>query len=309
MDKLRPLLFVLLAATLVGSANPQSPTKELPNPATLNSLLEAIGRRTQEYTDVIMGLAWTELIAIQELDDNFRPKGPPREYRYEAIVVRQPLPNDPKQTRLVASRELKTVDGKPASQAELKRGKCRDTNPSPVYGMPLSFLLSPERGRYNFAPVSEEQLNGRASLVVSVTPAFSNQTPAKPEIRIEGDCFSLGGVPPAEGRIWIDREREEVVQVSWLQPRPIEFSIPAGVNWKGPFFVFRPGRQIRLERQESRTRFERVSFEEPHQTVLMPVESESLTFLSGTGSPGLKTTTRYSQFKRFLTDVKVKETQ
>ncbi len=309
MHRPHPILLCLLLTTLVGPASPQAQSSQLPDPATLNALIEAIGQRTQKHTDEILGLAWTEVIVIEELDDSFRVKGKPKEYRYEAIVVRQPSADVNTETRLVGSRELKTVDGKPASQSELKRDKCRETNPSPVYGMPLSFLLAPERARYTFAPISEEQFGGRQTLVVSVALAFSSPIPAKPEVRVDEGCFSLVGAPSTEGRIWIDRDRHEVLRVSWRLPRPLEFSIPAGVNWKGPFFVFRPGRQLRLERQESRTRFERVSFEEPQQVVLLPVENESLTFISGTGSPGLKTTTRYTQFKRFLTDVRVKEVQ
>jgi hypothetical protein len=41
----------------------------------------------------------------------------------------------------------------------------------------------------------------------------------------------------------------------------------------------------------------------------MPREQESLTLISGSKSPGLRVTVRYSQFKRFLTDVRVKEAQ
>jgi hypothetical protein len=100
-----------------------------------------------------------------------------------------------------------------------------------------------------------------------------------------------------------------VLRVEWRQSQPVDFSLPAGLNWKGPFFIFRAGRNLRIERNESKTRFERVHFEEPAQTLLVPVESETLLFIRGASSPGLRTVTKYSQFKRFLTDVRVKETQ
>ena len=77
----------------------------------------------------------------------------------------------------------------------------------------------------------------------------------------------------------------------------------------GPLFVFRPGRQLRLEKQESRTSFERVSFEAPEQTVLMPNEQQSLTLINGARTPAIRVTVKYTQFKRFLTDVRVRETQ
>jgi hypothetical protein len=282
----------------------------LPDPPTLESLLDKTGQHVKETNDEIVGLAWSETIITEELDENLRLKAKPREYRYDAIVVRQKSPENPAQTRLVASRELKTVDGKRKTQAELKSGKCKDPNPSPVYGMPLGFLVPPERAKYTFSALGfEPARDGRQLLTVSVNLKLSLQAPARPEANVDDGCFRLTGIPSPEGKIWIDPEKNEVVKVTWQQPEPIEFALPAGVNRKGPLFVFRPGRQLRLERQESRTVFERVNFEAPSQTIMMPLEQESLTLISGARSPGTRVTIRYSQFKRFLTDVRVREAQ
>lgn len=305
MKRVRPFIVVLLVLVTAGPGIPQS-AQDVTAGATLAELLERIGQRIQKYTDEVLGIAWSETIVVEELDDKFQPKRKPTEYRYEALVVRRPSPSDPGETRLVFSRELKAIDGRPASQDEVKRGNCRDINPSPLYNMPLAFLLSKERSRYTFSLAGEEEVDGKRARVISVTSPTTSQTPSA---KVENGCFRLTGIPSTEGRLWIDESLPEVLRIEWRQPQPVDFSLPAGLNWKGPFFIFRTGRNLRIERNESKTRFERVHFEEPAQTLLVPVETETLLFIRGASSPGLRTMTKYSQFKRFLTDVKVKETQ
>ncbi len=307
MKRVRPFIVVLLVLVTAGPGITQSAQDAAPG-ATLAELLERIGQRVQRYTDEVLGIAWSETIIVEELDDKFQPKRNPTEYRYEALVVRRPSPSDPNETRLVASRELKAVDGRPASQDEIKRGKCRDINPSPVYQVPLAFLLPKERSRYSFSFAGEEEVAGKRIRVISVASPPTSQTPT-PSAKVENGCFRLTGIPANEGRLWIDETLPEVLKVEWRQPQPVDFSLPAGLNWKGLFSIFRAGRSLRIERNESKIRFERVHFEEPAQTLLVPVESETLLFIRGASSPGLRTVTKYSQFKRFLTDVRVKETQ
>jgi hypothetical protein len=118
-------LLGLILVCLLLSASSNAPAshglqQSLPDPAALDGLLTKVGRSVQETNKEILGLAWSETIVTEELDEQLRPKAKPKEYRYDAIVVRQKSPNNPAETRLVASRELKTVDGKPTSQSELK---------------------------------------------------------------------------------------------------------------------------------------------------------------------------------------------
>ena len=56
-----------------------------------------------------------------------------------------------------------------------------------------------------------------------------------------------------------------------------------------------------LERSDTTLRFGRVSFQSPEESLLLPVTSTSLRIMRGGGASRLRTTTKYSEYRRFMT--------
>jgi len=48
-------------------------------------------------------------------------------------------------------------------------------------------------------------------------------------------------------------------------------------------------------------RFKRVSFDDPSETLILPVTSSAMQIIRGAGTPRLRTMTTYTNYKRFLT--------
>jgi hypothetical protein len=60
-----------------------------------------------------------------------------------------------------------------------------------------------------------------------------------------------------------------------------------------------------MERWDTTIKFKAVKFQEPEETLMLPVSSTSLRVTRGAGTPRLRTMTQYSDYKRFLTSGRV----
>jgi hypothetical protein len=69
----------------------------------------------------------------------------------------------------------------------------------------------------------------------------------------------------------------------------------------------RPGSPLSfvLERADSTTTYEPVSFHDPEETLLMPVRLESVTVIRNSGVPRLRVTHRLTNYRRFVTSSRI----
>lgn len=275
------------------------------SPARIKDLMARAGERVRNYQEAMFSIAFTEAIRQQELKADSASKGRPRELVYESLVL-TPLPSQsPKAAFPLVTRTLKSVDGKRAEKQSLpRRSKCVDINPRPAYADPLTFLLPEHQKNFTFSYEGEGDFEGRRVVFVGV----ASPAPTTPlEIKTEGTCFSLSRSPHRTGRLWIDTETHDVLQLEWRLAEEFEAKTPTKVVRKGIFFVFSPSRKISYERMETTIRFRTVKFENPEQTLLLPVSSESVWVIKGARIAGYSTTTSFTNYKRFITSVEVKD--
>ena len=273
---------------------------------TVRNLLERAGERIQKYQDAMFSIAFTEILRQQELrSDGTAKKIKAKEFIYDSIVVTRAASANKENSFPLITRTLKTVDGKPTEQKNLKeRSKCTETNPRPAYGDPLNFLLPKNRGIYTFSYAGESNLDGRKTAVILI-----NQPPASEPVKIitTGSCFRLSRSLQGQGKIWIDLNTYDVIQLQWRLAESFSGKIPAGVAKFGIFLLFRPARKISYDKQEFTMRFRAVTFQNPEQVLWLPSFSESVWIFKGAGIEGLRTTTEYARYKRFLTSVEIKD--
>jgi hypothetical protein len=262
------------------SANAQTPASARDLPA----MLDGLAQRVQQYFERISSIICDETVTTQELKSNLAPAGKPRVTVYELSVSR--LADRKGDGQFAVARTLQSVNGKPAR----KNQEPYCTDPKTGTPEPLSFLLTKNQGRFKFfLPTA-----AAAGPAGAVALDFLQLPPDRLEVRWHGDCFEAEG-GGTQGRIWVDPQSFDVLQVDSRMTRPFMVPLPRAL---GPT----PG--VRVERSETTIRFARVKFEQPEETVLLPESAEVLTVFRGV--PSLRTVQRLSNFRRFLAEGKVR---
>ena len=62
-----------------------------------------------------------------------------------------------------------------------------------------------------------------------------------------------------------------------------------------------------IERADSSIRYRRVTFEDPAETLMLPVEVDTVTVIRGGSIQRTRITQRFSGFKRFIGDARIVE--
>ena len=275
--------------------------------AQLKVLLERVGERVQKYHDGMLNVAFTEIVRQQELQSDAAPKGKPKEFVYESVVINKQSAADQQNVYQTVTRKLTSIDGKtvePGGRVEPSgRAKCGNTDPPPVYGNPLLFLLPNNQTRYSFYYEGEADLQERKTAVINVAPPPTHEPP---QVKWEGNCYYLAGLQ-TKGRIWIDPNTYDVLQLQWQLAAPVVYKMSMRFVRSGLLFGFVPPRELRYEKLDTTIRFQLVTFQNPAQTLLLPMSSESMRVIKGGRPPGFLTTQSYTNYKRFLTSVQIKD--
>jgi hypothetical protein len=160
-------------------------------------------------------------------------------------------------------------------------------------------LLVHEREKYRFSLAGSSRVDGRAAVLID----FREIAAASPDVSaVDGleDCISYELNGGQTGRLWIDAETHDVLRLDQRLIGMVDLRLPR-------LLARRPGSPmfLTLERADTSLRFGRVSFSQPDESLLLPVESSELRILRGGGVSRMRTTTKYSHYKRFLTGSRV----
>lgn len=255
----------------------------------LTTLMERVGERVQQYYDRVTSLMCIETVTQQELSFNLKPVGKPRETVYELMVVRQPPAKGGAEGNIQVERTIKSVNGRPARRGD--RPGC--TDPKAVAAEPLAFLLPKHQANYRFSSSPIVPAGGPAS---SLLVEFKQIRPDPIDVKWEGNCFNAEG-GGMKGRIWLDAPTHDVLRLETQLSEPFRVPLPAslGVGLIPP---------IRVERSETTIRFARVRFQDPEETLLLPESMVTVTVFRGV--PSLRTTQTFRDFKRFMSEAKIK---
>jgi len=283
------LLVLALAACVPARAQPE-PAKD----ERLERILDKVGEGVARYQSGLFSMAFNETLRREELREDMTAKKS-KEYAFDSIVLREALSADEEDYYPRLIRRLKTIDGKPSKQ---RLGPEIDLSVSS-----LNFLLPKNLGRslLQFTLEGEETEAGRKLYRIRML------SPGEGEPRVEWKSRAVGFrfrvVAPLVYMIWVDAETFDVLRLESHLAAPFEFDGPRAFG----FGRLGPSRHFKYAAEDYLVRFRRQQFKDPEQTLLVPEYAEWTQVIEGASRPRTRATLRFSNYRRYRSDVKIIE--
>jgi hypothetical protein len=279
-------LYLALAASL--SADQSASTDVV-------GVLRRAGDKVIEYFARAQSIMCLEKVSLQKLGMSYGADGPARRVESELRLSWEPSPDNPTPTEARTLRQVLRVNGGKPRKNDYEN--CTTPEQHDEEEQPLSMLLPSQRERYIFTDGGRDVVDRRDAMIVNYREV------RKPKVDVSlvednEDCISFDIQGGMRGRIWIDSITHEVLRLDQSLSGLIDIPLPGkvlrrpGVN---PYWT--------LERLDSSIRFRRVTFDDPQETMVLPVESSRLQIIRGGGR--LRTSTQYLSYRRFITGARI----
>jgi hypothetical protein len=254
----------------------------------LGPLLARVSARVEDFYSRARTVTSRETVVYQRLETDFRPVGFARRLLYELRLAWEPEADGSSPTEAKVLRQLLTVNGRPPGP----RDDQQCTDPEGVSTDALSMLLPQKRSEYEFAPGGPARLESRTALTID----FRNVSKEKPEVSWTDECVRVSVPGRTRGRIWIDAETFDVLRLDEHLTGMFDFRPPDKIARRQgvPY-------DMALERYDFSVRYREVKFEDPEETLTLPRLVEITSVWRGMGSPRVRVTQEYSDYRRFVT--------
>ena len=298
MNRRGRIKVVLTAAALVLCASGPARAQEAgAKDGRLERVLDKVGEGVARYQAELFRIAFTETLRQEELREDMTPKKS-KEFVFDTIVSREALSDEEDDYYPKTLRRIRAIDGKPA-----ERVKGRDAAAG-LFVSSLQFLLPKHRKELQFALEGEERFDGRPAFRIRVLRPGEGPPRVEWENRLVGYSFYV--FAPTVNFLWVDAETYDVLRYESHLAEPFEFESPGAFS-AGPFGRFGPSRRFKYRVQDYAVNFRRERFKDPEQTLLVPVAAEWTRVIEGASKPRTRATLRFSDYRRFRSDVKVIE--
>jgi hypothetical protein len=163
----------------------------------------------------------------------------------------------------------------------------------------LSMLLPSQRDDYTWKLAGRGRVDGRDAIQVD----FQERAEITVDVKLletNEDCVSYNVTGGTRGRLWVDAETFDVLRMDQRLTGLIDVPLPKELRRRhgvSPIWT--------MERLDTSYRFKRVQFDDPEETLVLPVSSTSLRITRGAGMPRSRITTEYKKYRRFLTGGRV----
>ena len=280
----RPLLVSVIGALLLAVSGAatlgQEPVFDLE--ATLARVGAQLERRYQRSLRIVS----TEMVWVRSFTRGMRSNGPPRRLEYERRVEWGMSGEDGVPT-VTVFRKLLSVNGREPQQRDVDA--C--LTPRSEEEDPLSALLPVRQVEFEFSLSELERIDGRQVARLDYVPL--EEGPA--EVIWDEDCVSIALPGRARGEAWVDVESGDVLRLDERLTRRFEFREPKDRPRARPGWIV-------LERDDMSIRYQRVTFENPAETLMLPRSIERIWTLQGSGFvPRYYRSQQFSNHRRFVT--------
>jgi hypothetical protein len=262
----------------------------------ITDILHRAGERVAEYFARAQSIICLEKVSLQRLGMSFGADGPPRFVESELRLSWEPTPENPIPTEAKTLRQVLRVNGSKPRKNDYNN--CTTPEQNDVEEQPLSMLLSQQREKYTFSFDRRENVEARSAVVIAFQEV---RRPAVDVSLVEDneDCVSFNIEGGMRGRIWIDTETFDVLRLDQSLSGLVEIPLPRKALRVGsnPSWT--------MERFDTSIKFKRVAFENPEETLVLPISSSKLQITRGAGTPRLRTSTQYLSYRRFMTGSRI----
>jgi hypothetical protein len=280
---------LILALTAVLSA------EQLPGPE-LAAVLERAGERVTEFFARAQSIVCLEKVSLQRLSMSYGADGPARQVESELRLSWEPSPDNPTPTEARTLRQVLRVNGGAPRKKDFQN--CTTPEQQDSEEQPLSILLPQQRGDYTFTARGRQVIDGRSAYEIEFRE-IRKVTVDVSLIEDNEDCISFDIAGGMRGKIWVDVETYDVLRLDRSLTGLVEIPLPRKVTRRGGTLNWT------MERWDSSTRFKRVTFQDPAETLVLPISSSTLQITRGAGTPRLRTNTQYLAYRRFMTGGRV----
>jgi len=168
-------------------------------------------------------------------------------------------------------------------------------DPRAVSQEPLSVFLPTRRGQFAFSQAGAARTDGRAAFLLDYRDASGK----KPDIQWRDDCVSFDVPEKTRGRAWIDAETGDVLRLDERLVGQFDIPVPRAKQQTGV------SSSMTIERVDTSIRYRKVTFSDPDETLLLPSSIETLSIARNAGTPRLRMTQTFSDYKRFVTNSRI----
>lgn len=259
----------------------------------LTATIERAAARVEEFFTRAQSLVVTETVYIQPLNSGLTGDGPGRTVESELRLSWTPEADGDGATEAQALRQVTKVNGR-APRAK-DPNNCTSPEQHDTETQVLSMLLPSQRGDYTWTPAGHGKVDGRAAIQVD----FREKARVAVDVKVletNKDCISYNVTGGMRGRLWIDAETYDVLRMDQHLMGLIDVPLPREVTRRhGASSIWT------MERHDTTHRFRRLQFDDPEETIVLPVSTTVLRITRGAGQPRTRITTEYKKYRRFLT--------
>lgn len=263
----------------------------------LEGVLDRAAARVVDYFARAQSIVCLEKVALQRLSLGLSSDGPARFVESELRLSWEPSKEDPTPKEARTLRQVIRVNGHPPRKKDWNN--CTTPEQEDSEEQPLSMLLPESRAELSFEYKGRDMLDGRDAVVIEFREKKGRPTVDVSLVEDNEDCISFNIDGGMRGKLWIDAETSDVLRLDRSLSGLVEIPLPRKAQRIGvsPSWT--------MERWDSTIRFKAVKFDDPSETLILPVSSSSLQMVRGAGTPRLRTTTHYTSYRRFMTGARV----
>ncbi|HEX6973394.1 MAG TPA: hypothetical protein VF147_03280 [Vicinamibacterales bacterium] len=194
-------------------------------------------------------------------------------------------------------RQVLRVNGRPPRPNDPR--DCTTPEQNATETAPLSMLLPESRERYRFTLAGTRRLRDKQAVLVD----FVEKARAKVASTLvpgKDDCISYTVDGGSRGRLWIDIDSYDVLRLEQHVGGMIDIPLPRELARRSSSLT-----ALTLDRADTTIDFQPVTFSDPDEVLVLPVSVVEVRETRGGGTPRLRTTTEYTDYRRFLTGTRI----